>query len=136
VALHDDRMGEAAAGFVPLVISGHFHQASARTINHTLFLRVGSTGGAGANVFTQAGGVPLSAEVLYFSREAPHTLIAYDLIEQSPESGSLVVRRHLIGEEFGTLVPTPPSTSPSVSPPSSPPITVIPTPTPSGSSTT
>jgi predicted phosphodiesterase len=113
VAVHDDRMAEAAAGYVPLVISGHFHQASARTIDQTLYLRVGSTGGAGANVFTQVGGVPLSAEVLYFSRESPQRLVAYDLIEQSPESGSLVVRRHLIEEEFGTLVPTPPSISPS-----------------------
>lgn len=123
VAVHDDRMAEAMAGYVPLVVSGHFHQAGSRVMDGTLFLRVGSTGGAGANVFTQAGGVPLSAEVLYFSRDVPHQLIAYDLIEQSPESGSLVVRRHLLGEEFGTLVPIPPSPSPSPS--------ESPTPTPS-----
>lgn len=116
VAVHDDRMAEAVAGYTPLVISGHFHKPSARVVDGTLYLRVGSTGGAGANVFTQVGGVPLSAEVLYFSRESPHTLVAYDLIEQSPESGSLTVRRHLIEEEYGTLVPSPsppPSPSPS-----------------------
>jgi predicted phosphodiesterase len=116
VAVHDDRMAEAAAGYVPLVVSGHFHQASARTIDQTLFLRVGSTGGAGANVFTQVGGIPLSAEVLYLSREVPHRLLAFDVIEQLPESGNLSVRRHLVEEEFGTLVPTPPSPSPSESP--------------------
>src|SRR4029079_11251488 len=126
--LHDDRMGEALAGYVPLVVSGHLHQASVRTIDQTLFLRVGSTGGAGANVFTQVGGVPLSAEVLYFSRELPHRLVAYDLIEQSPETGSLTVRRHLIEQEFGTLVPTPPTPSPSPSP--SPPISESPSLTP------
>jgi predicted phosphodiesterase len=114
VAVHDDRMAEAAAGYAPLVISGHFHEPSAKERDGTLFLRVGSTGGAGANVFTEVGGVPLSAEVLYFSRESPHSLVAYDLIEQSPESGSLTVRRHLISEEYGTLVPTPPT--PSISP--------------------
>jgi len=97
-----------------VVISGHFHEPSAKERDGTLFLRVGSTGGAGANVFTEVGGVPLSAEVLYFSRESPHSLVAYDLIEQSPESGSLTVRRHLISEEYGTLVPTPPT--PSISP--------------------
>lgn len=109
VAVHDDRMAEAAAGYVPLVISGHFHEPSAKEKDGTLFLRVGSTGGAGANVFTEVGGVPLSAEVLYFSRETPHVLVAFDLIEQSPESGSLTVRRHLISEEFGDFVPSPPT---------------------------
>jgi hypothetical protein len=123
VAVHDDRMAEAAAGYVPLVISGHFHQASARTIDQTLFLRVGSTGGAGANVFTQVGGVPLSAEVLYMSQEVPHRLVAFDVIEQLPESGTLAVRRHLVEEQFGTLVPTPPSPSPSPSSPESPSLT-------------
>src|SRR5207302_10916542 len=82
----------------------------------TLYLRIGSTGGAGAKVFTQVGGVPLSAEVLYFSRTTPRVLVGYDLIEQSPENGSLTVRRHLVSEDFGTLVPTPPSPSPSESP--------------------
>lgn len=115
VAVHDDRMAETLSGYVPLVVSGHFHQASARTADQTLFLRIGSTGGAGANVFT-VGGVPLSAEVLYFSQELPHRLVAFDLIEQSPESGSLTVQRHLVEGEFGTLVPTPPSPSPSASP--------------------
>jgi predicted MPP superfamily phosphohydrolase len=109
VAVHDDRMAEAAAGFVPLVISGHFHKPSVRVVNGTLFLRVGSTGGAGANVYTQQGGVPLEAEILYFERTATPKLVAYDLIQQSPESGSLTVKRHLVVQEFGELVPTAPS---------------------------
>jgi len=113
VAVHDDRMAEAVAGSVPFVASGHFHVPSARVIDGTLYLRIGSTGGAGANVYTQVGGVPLSAEILYFSRTTPRQLVAYDLIEQSPESGSLTVRRHLVSQDFGTLVPKPPSPSPS-----------------------
>jgi predicted MPP superfamily phosphohydrolase len=120
VAVHDDRMAQSVAGLVPLVISGHFHEPSARVVNGTLFLRVGSTGGAGANVFTREGGVPLSAEVLYFDG---NVLVAYDLIEQSPESGSLLVERHLISQEFGTLTPTPSPPSPAPSPTP----TVIPT---------
>jgi predicted MPP superfamily phosphohydrolase len=122
IAVHDDRMAEAVAGYAPLVVSGHFHQPSARVVQGTLYLRVGSTGGAGGNVFTEIGGIPLSAEVLYFSKERPHVLVAYDLIEQSPESGSLVVRRHVIEEEFGTLVPSP-------SPSPTPTVTLTPTPT-------
>ena len=107
VAVHDDRMAAAVAGRVPLVISGHFHQPSARADLGTVFLRVGSTGGAGATVFTQQGGIPLSAEILYFTRSDPPKLIAYDLIEQSPQSGSFTVKRYLIEDEFGTLVPSP-----------------------------
>jgi predicted MPP superfamily phosphohydrolase len=124
LAVHDDRMAEAAAGLVPLVLSGHFHAPSARVVNGTLFLRVGSTGGAGANVFTQEGGVPLSAEILYFDRAGTNGLVAYDLIQQSPESGSLVVERHLVAEEFGPLEP-----SPSPSPTTPPTPTTEPTPT-------
>jgi predicted MPP superfamily phosphohydrolase len=116
VAVHDDRMAEAVAGLVPLVLSGHFHVPSVRVVNGTLFLRVGSTGGAGANVFTQEGGVPLSAEILYFDRAGRHELVAYDLIEQSPESGSLVVERHLVAAEFGPLEPSPSPTTPTSSP--------------------
>jgi predicted phosphodiesterase len=96
VAVHDDRMAEAVAGTVPLVVSGHFHQQSARVEGGTLFLRVGSTGGAGATVFTQTGGVPLSAEILHFRPGSPPVLIAYDLIFQSPETGSLTLERHLV----------------------------------------
>jgi len=135
VAVHDDRMAEAVAGYVPLVVSGHFHVPSARVKDGTLYLRVGSTGGAGANVFTQVGGVPLSAEVLYFSRTTPRVLVAYDLIEQSPANGSLTVRRHLVSEDFGSLVPTPPppSPSPSSSPSESPSPGESPTLTPTSS---
>jgi predicted MPP superfamily phosphohydrolase len=134
VAVHDDRMAEAVAGYVPLVISGHFHQSSARVIDGTLFLRVGSTGGAGANVYTQAGGVPLSAEILYFSKTDPPKLVAWDVIEQSPVTGNLTVRRHLVSREFGDLQPSPsPTSSPIPSPSEAP--TESPSPVPTLSST-
>ena len=112
--VHDERMADAVAGYVPLVVSGHFHQEAARVLDGTLYLQVGSTGGAGANVFTEQGGVPLSAEVLYFSQDVPHRLVAYDVIEQSPESGSLTVKRHLVEQQFGPLAPSP-APSPSAS---------------------
>jgi predicted MPP superfamily phosphohydrolase len=107
LAVHDDRMAEAAAGLVPLVLSGHFHESSARVVAGTLFLRVGSTGGAGAEVFTREGGVPLEAEVLYFQRGAPPTLVAFDVVRQLPQTGSLTLTRHLVEDEFGPLVPSP-----------------------------
>jgi hypothetical protein len=76
-----------------------------------VFLRVGSTGGAGANVFTQEGGIPLSAQVLYFD-PASGRLLAFDLIQQSPETGSLQVERHLASEISTEAPPSPLPTSP------------------------
>ena len=120
IAVHDERMAESLAGRVPLVIFGHGHVTAARQIEGTLFLEVGTTGGAGLTVFTQEGGIPLSARVLYFDPGPPARLVAYDDIQQSPQTGSLTVKRHLISEEFGQLAPTgrPPSPSPSDSRPS------------------
>jgi predicted phosphodiesterase len=116
VAVHDDRMAETVAGAVPLVISGHFHETTAAVRDGTLFLRIGTTGGSGAGTFRDLA-VPFTAEVLYFSRAPDPELIAYDVIEQLPESGSLTVQRVNVIEEFGELVPTPaptPTPSPSV----------------------
>ncbi|HEX2088828.1 MAG TPA: metallophosphoesterase [Actinomycetota bacterium] len=101
VAVHDDRMAEAVAGRVPVVISGHFHQPAARMMHGTIFLRTGTTGGSGFTVFTQEGGIPLSAQILYFEPRPQPTLLAFDRITQSPESGNLSVERHLVAEEFG-----------------------------------
>src|SRR5262249_44227834 len=47
VAVHDDLMAQDVAGYVPLVLSGHYHENSFRQEDGTMFLRVGTTGGAG-----------------------------------------------------------------------------------------
>ena len=109
VAVHDDRMAESVAGFVPVVLSGHFHEEAQAVDHGTLYLRAGSTGGSGFGVFARTGGVPLSAEVLYFQRAPEPKLIAYDVIDQSPQSGSLTVDRHVVRREFGELTPSPPT---------------------------
>lgn len=127
VAVHDDRMAESLAGVVPLVISGHFHEADAHVANGTLYLRVGSTSGVGPVTLSPDKAVPLSAEVLHFRPGAQPELIAYDLIEQLP-SGSLTVTRHLIADEYGELVLTPPTPTPSEAAP------IPPTPAPSAMS--
>jgi predicted MPP superfamily phosphohydrolase len=112
VAVHDDRMAEEAAGLVPLVASGHFHENTATVHDGTLFLRVGTTGGAGPTGGFQAAGpqIPLSAEVLYFrpaSGSEPARLIAWDVIQQDTGSGDLTVERHVVTSEFGALTPSP-----------------------------
>lgn len=110
VAVHDDRMAEALAGRVPVVLSGHFHRARAVTVDGTLFLRVGSTGGAGVNMFSGARPVPFSAEVLYLESRRRPKLVAYDLVEQEPTTGRLTIQRHLVRDVPG------PSPSPTTSP--------------------
>jgi predicted phosphodiesterase len=110
VAVHDERMADSVAGIVPLVVSGHFHVTTTRQRGGTLFCQVGTTGGAGAD-FLADPSIPLAAEVLHFDRAAPHALLAWDVIEQSPESGSLTVQRHLASEQL----PAEPSPSPTTS---------------------
>ena len=107
VAVHDDRMAEAIAGRVPLVVSGHFHDTRASVLDGTLFLRIGTTGGSGAGVFRGLEENPLVAEVLYFSAGDDPELIAYDVIQQAPDSGSLTVHRVYVLEEYGELTPSP-----------------------------
>lgn len=110
VAVHDDRVAVPLAGRVPLVVSGHYHEASVRVIEGTLFLRDGTTGGAGPISFTSEGGIPLTAQILYFdpvTAEDGAQLVAWDVVEQDPGTGNLTVTRHLIEEEFGVLEPSP-----------------------------
>jgi hypothetical protein len=104
-------MAEAVAGRVPLVLSGHFHQTRARVVDGTLFLRIGTTGGSGAGIFRDLE-IPLTAEVLYFSRDSQPELLAYDVIEQDASTGSLSVQRVTIAEAFGELEPSPAPTGP------------------------
>jgi predicted phosphodiesterase len=106
LVIHNDEQARSAAGRVPLVISGHWHVPAAEVLDGTLFLRAGSTGGSGAGVFAEQGGLPLSAQILYFERETQNVL-AYDVIEQFPESGNISLERHLISQEFEELEPMP-----------------------------
>ena len=125
VAVHDERMAELAAGYAPVVVSGHFHTNQARAEDGTLFLQVGTTGGAGPTGFTPEGGVPFSAEILYFRSSADGTnrLIAWDVVEELPATGSFSVERHVVATDYGDISPSPspvetPSTTPAPTGPS------------------
>jgi predicted phosphodiesterase len=100
VLVHDDRMASGITGTVPLVLSGHFHNNRDEVIDGTLFLRVGSTGGATPTGFTAEGDMPFSAEVLYFRGDGDGgmQLVAWDLVTQFPETGSLEIARHLASD--------------------------------------
>jgi predicted phosphodiesterase len=114
VAVHDHRMAEAAAGAVPLVVSGHFHRQHVEVIDGTIFLEVGTTGGAGPTGFTEEGDDPFQAEVLYFRPgvDGSMRLVAWDVVTQFPQTSSLQIERHLTSEVLATSpTPTPSTTS-------------------------
>jgi predicted phosphodiesterase len=118
VLVHDDRMAEGVAGMVPLVLSGHFHESRDEVVDGTLFLRVGTTGGAGPTGFTAEGDVPFSAEILYFraGEDGGMGLVAWDVVTQFPATGSLEIERHLasdVGVSPSPATPTPTRASPS-----------------------
>lgn len=94
VVVHDDRMAQASAGLVPVVVSGHFHETGARAAEGTLMLRVGSTGAGGLDTFTAPVSIPLSAQLLYFEGD-PVELVAWDTVQLDPITRDLVVSRHL-----------------------------------------
>ncbi|HUF58790.1 MAG TPA: metallophosphoesterase [Actinomycetota bacterium] len=118
--VHDDRMAEGVAGMVPLVVSGHFHEDRDEVVDGTLFLRVGTTGGAGPTGFTAEGNVPFSAEVLYFrdDTDGDMQLVAWDVVTQFPETGSLEIERHLASDVGVSPSPSLPGTSTASSSPS------------------
>jgi predicted phosphodiesterase len=123
VLVHDDRMTEGVAGTVPLVLSGHFHENRDEVVDGTLFLRVGTTGGAGPTGFTVEGDVPFSAEVLYFRADLDGgmQLVAWDVVTQFPETGSLEIERHLasdVGLSPSPATPTPTEATPTTASPS------------------
>ncbi len=116
VAVHDERMAETVAGQVPLVISGHFHRDAVGVRDGTIFLEIGSSGGAGPTGFANEPGEPFSAEILYFRPSElgdPPLLVAWDLITQDPATGSLQIARHVVELELGLVSPSP---SPTASP--------------------
>jgi predicted phosphodiesterase len=126
VAVHDRRMAETVAGRVPLVVSGHFHSDAVEVRDGTIFLQVGSSGGAGPTGFANEPGEPFSAEILYFRPgliDQPPALVAWDLITQDPATGSLQIERHVVELELGLVSPSPSApaspttaTGPTVSP--------------------
>jgi predicted phosphodiesterase len=119
VVVHDDRMAAELNGMVPLVVSGHFHESRDQVVDGTVFLRVGTTGGAGPTGFTAEEDIPFSAEVLYLRQDAGEMhLVAWDVVTQFPETGSLEIRRHLASDVGVSPSPQTPAASPATSTPS------------------
>lgn len=70
VVVHYPRSGEAVFGLAPVVVTGHTHRQSTRTVDDTFHLQLGSVGGAGLRSFDTAAGEPLAQQwaVIKFDR--------------------------------------------------------------------
>jgi predicted phosphodiesterase len=103
VLVHDARMAADLGGMVPLVLAGHTHQASQDSIDDTILLTEGSTGGAGLRSLRGDEPEPLTCTVLYFDPDTKR-LIAYDrvTVRGLGETGVRIVRHvldHLDAQE-------------------------------------
>lgn len=81
VMVHDPRLGNDLGDVVPLVLSGHRHAVSTKTLgDDTLQLVQGSTGGGGLRALEKDDPVPMAASILYFDSVGKE-LQAIDRIE-------------------------------------------------------
>lgn len=99
VLVHDPRMADDIGGEVPLVLSGHTHDAKERSIGSTRLLVEGSTGGAGLRGLQADDPEPLTATVLYFDPDTDE-LVAYDriTIDGLGETGARI-DRHVVDRD-------------------------------------
>jgi hypothetical protein len=96
VLVHDARMAGALGGKVPLVLAGHTHEARTDSIDDTILLIEGSTGGAGLRGLRDREPEPLTCTVLYFDPVADR-LVAYDRITVRGLGGTGArIERHIV----------------------------------------
>ena len=93
LAVHDQMLGEASEGHVPLIVSGHVHKSTAVRRNGTLVLTVGSTGATGLGSFTVDTSSPYEAQLLHF---VGGHLIAVDRIDLHGVGGAFRLERQIV----------------------------------------
>jgi predicted phosphodiesterase len=98
VAVHDPASGEAFAGRVPLVLSGHSHTPSLEVRDGTVFLNAGTTGGVHFTELRADPHIPHGAAVLYLSIAEPGRLVAIDQIEVYGKTRQSAVRRTMFDQ--------------------------------------
>lgn len=96
LAVHNAELATASAGHVPLVLAGHSHRRSGRTVRGTLELVVGSTGATGLGSFLVESDLPYEAEMLYF-RDG--RAVAVDYISFRTLGGDFEIQRQTLGEQ-------------------------------------
>lgn len=99
VAVHDPRSGPPYAGRTAVVLSGHTHTQSYSTVDGTVMLGSGTTGGVHFTELRPDPHIPHGASVLYFSRLEPGLLVAIDQIEVYGKTSQSSIRRTVIAPD-------------------------------------
>lgn len=96
--VHYPRSGELLFGDVPVVVTGHTHRQSTRTVDDTFHLQLGSVGGAGLRSFDTAGGEPLAQQwaVIKFDRSC--RLLGVTLLSADSLGGGDIVATEVVVE--------------------------------------
>lgn len=67
LVVHDERLGLASVGEVPLILAGHTHDRGSKELDGTTLLTVGSTGATGLKSLTVETDLSYEAQVLYLT---------------------------------------------------------------------
>ena len=110
VAVHDERMAELAAGYAPVVASGHFHaEPGPRRGRHAL-PPGGHDGRGGTDGVHPRRRRPVLGRAPVLPRERrrhePVDRLGHD--PGAPATGSFSVKRHVVATDYGSLSPSPP----------------------------
>ena len=104
LAVHDERLGSASSGLVPVLVAGHTHQRDDRVVDGTRILTVGSTGATGLGALTVETDLAYEAQLLRFDGDR---LVAVDYVTLDGVSGAFDVDRRLVVEEPGPVIDRP-----------------------------
>lgn len=81
ICVHNPRMAAPLVGKARVILCGHLHQMRIERKDNTLICNAGTTGASGIRYITDSRtGDPLTAEILYFSRDAQPRLLYIDQI--------------------------------------------------------
>ena len=96
LAVHHPLMGELFIGKIPLILSGHTHQASVKFEQGSVLVNAGTAGAAGVRGLSSPGDNPYSVAVLYFNQsgEDRPVLIMVDLISVQQFQDSFTLHRY------------------------------------------
>jgi 3',5'-cyclic AMP phosphodiesterase CpdA len=104
IAVHNRDLAENLIGSVPLILHGHDHKYLLTVNGRTVMDDAGTTGAAGLRSITKKG-VPYSASILYWQKDAAGKLKlqAIDSISIDGAKGKFSLERHAYNTEASSL---------------------------------
>jgi len=96
--IHNPDIGRAAAGLVPVILSGHAHSIRAERIGSSVLIVAGTTGAAGARYIETEKKPSYSAALitLHADEESGYIFDHVDLIQMNQSTGEFLVERKFL----------------------------------------